>query len=374
MALLELGTTDYGIQELQSLISSYLENYIYGEKESLNLLVSKESGPIKKSISEDRTSLSTKEVELQNKNNKIRAEIQVYLAQTRDGEILENLWSLPLPDGCLAQLTLGKTRKIKAKTVHIFNNRNGKQKGSAVLEFSSKENKKFALKHRVDYYNQRLIWEEKTVEKEGSFKQQDLKFKSEVVENKMRYEKERQKVSGESNMIIRAKPSKTKEKNKAKQYTESDRKKKTKIHLVEKIEKLCSKYIEELKDRVNVDHFSYDLRGITSTKNRFSNRAGRKPSTVFLTGAKVVQAKIGTTRRLDIPSSTDQKLDSHSICLNKNKRKIDDFLELKVKIHNINGVKNNSYRLQELVDFGTREKFNLLGIVETNIIVDKEIL
>ncbi|CAG8597838.1 15575_t:CDS:2, partial [Gigaspora rosea] len=157
----------------------------------------------------------------------------------------------------------------------------------------------------------RLIWEEKTVEKEGSFKQQDLKFKSEVVENKMRYEKERQKVSGESNMIIRAKPSKTKEKNKAKQYTES---------------------------------------------------------------AKVVQAKIGTTRRLDIPSSTDQKLDSHSICLNKNKRKIDDFLELKVKIHNINGVKNNSYRLQELVDFGTREKFNLLGIVETNIIVDKEIL
>ncbi|RIB22287.1 hypothetical protein C2G38_2174322 [Gigaspora rosea] len=47
--------------------------------------------------------------------------------------------------------------------------------------------------------------------------------------------------------------------------------------------------------------------------------------------------------------------------------KIDDFLELKVGIYNINGVKNNSYRLQELVDFSTKKKFNLLDIVETNI-------
>ncbi|CAG8723676.1 9036_t:CDS:2, partial [Gigaspora rosea] len=71
-----------------------------------------------------------------------------------------------------------------------------------------------------------------------------------------------------------------------------------------------------------------------------SNRARRKPSIVLLTGTKVVQAKMGTTRRLDIPS---------------------------IEIYNINGVKNNSYWLQELVDFGIRKKFNLLDIVETNI-------
>ncbi|CAG8827665.1 6153_t:CDS:1, partial [Gigaspora rosea] len=51
---------------------------------------------------------------------------------------------------------------------------------------------------------------------------------------------------------------------------------------------------------------------------------------------------------LDIPSSTNQKLDSCGVYLNRDKGKMDDFLELKVGIHNINGVKNNSYRLQEL--------------------------
>ncbi|CAG8752748.1 11844_t:CDS:1, partial [Gigaspora rosea] len=79
-----------------------------------------------------------------------------------------------------------------------------------------------------------IFWKEKTAEKEGSFKQQDFKFKSEVIGNKIRHGKERQEVSGESNMIIRAESSKTKEKNKGKEYTEGDRKKKTKIYLEEK--------------------------------------------------------------------------------------------------------------------------------------------
>ncbi|CAG8569071.1 25229_t:CDS:2 [Gigaspora rosea] len=137
--------------------------------------------------------------------------------------------------------------------------------------------------------------------KKESFKQQDLKFKSEVVENNMRYEKERQEVSRESNMIVRAESNKIKEKNKVKEYTEGDRKKKAKIQLVEKVENLCSKYIEELK-------------------------------------ASLVQ---------EIISQVKQEEN-----LLQDKGKIDDFLELK---------------LQELVDFGTREKFNLLGIVKMNI-------
>ncbi|CAG8768728.1 168_t:CDS:2, partial [Gigaspora rosea] len=120
-------------------------------------------------------------------------------------------------------------------------------------------------------------------------------------------------------------------KNKEKEYTEGDRKKKTKIYLEGKVEKLCSRYIEELK-------------------------------------ASLVQEIISQIEQEEnLSYSTNQKLDSRNVYLNRNKGKIDDFLELKVGIHNINGVKNDSYRLQELVDFGTREKFNLLGIVETNI-------
>ncbi|CAG8569351.1 24010_t:CDS:2 [Gigaspora rosea] len=56
-----------------------------------------------------------------------------------------------------------------------------KQKGFAVLEFSSEENKEFAYKHEVNYYNQRIIWEKKTTKKEKNFEQQDFKSKSEII-------------------------------------------------------------------------------------------------------------------------------------------------------------------------------------------------
>ncbi|CAG8693282.1 12628_t:CDS:2, partial [Gigaspora rosea] len=142
--------------------------------------------------------------------------------------------------------------------------------------------------------------------------------------NNIRHRKERQEVSGESNMFIRAESSKTKEKNKEKEYTEGDRKKKTKIYLERKVEKLCSRYIEELK-------------------------------------ASLVQEIISQIEQKEnLLHSTKQKLDSRNVYLNRNKGSIDDLLELKVGTYNINGVKNNSYRLQELVDFGTSEKFKLL--------------
>ncbi|CAG8792461.1 22072_t:CDS:2, partial [Gigaspora rosea] len=112
---------------------------------------------------------------------------------------------------------------------------------------------------------------EKTAEKEGSFKQQNFKFKSEVIGNNMKYGKERQVVSEGLNIIIRAESSKPKEKNKVKEYT------------------------EELKASL--------VQAIILRSSR------KKTSTVFLTGAKVVQTKMDTTRRLNIPSSTSQKLD-----------------------------------------------------------------
>ncbi|CAG8759032.1 17127_t:CDS:1, partial [Gigaspora rosea] len=74
------GTSDYGTQELQSQISSCLENYIHEKKKRLDLLVSKESGPLKKSISEDKTSSPTKEVELQ---NKVTQEMEMEIHKTK---------------------------------------------------------------------------------------------------------------------------------------------------------------------------------------------------------------------------------------------------------------------------------------------------
>jgi ribonuclease HI/exonuclease III len=41
--------------------------------------------------------------------------------------------------------------------------------------------------------------------------------------------------------------------------------------------------------------------------------------------------------------------------------------KVKIAIHNINGLKNNHYRLQELLEFGEKMKFSIIGIVETNI-------
>jgi exonuclease III len=43
------------------------------------------------------------------------------------------------------------------------------------------------------------------------------------------------------------------------------------------------------------------------------------------------------------------------------------YSKVKIAVHNINGLKNNQYRLQELIDFGEKMKFNIIGVVETNI-------
>ncbi|CAG8713146.1 25016_t:CDS:2, partial [Gigaspora rosea] len=140
MAISESGTTDYRTQELQSLISSYLENYIHGEKERLDLLVPKESGLLKKSTSEDKKTLPpTKEVELQNK-----------VTQEMETETHKTKLSNP---------------SVNSKSVQT-------PKEEDPIQVLKKET--------INYYNQRLIWEEKTAEKKGSFKQQDFKFKSEV--------------------------------------------------------------------------------------------------------------------------------------------------------------------------------------------------
>ncbi|CAG8853392.1 12417_t:CDS:1, partial [Gigaspora margarita] len=40
---------------------------------------------------------------------------------------------------------------------------------------------------------------------------------------------------------------------------------------------------------------------------------------------------------------------------------------LKLEVHNINGIKKNSQRLQELIDFSKEQNLNIVGITETNI-------
>ena len=44
-----------------------------------------------------------------------------------------------------------------------------------------------------------------------------------------------------------------------------------------------------------------------------------------------------------------------------------NFDNIRIAIHNINGVKNNQYRLQELLDFGEEKDLYIIGIVEINI-------
>ena len=50
-----------------------------------------------------------------------------------------------------------------------------------------------------------------------------------------------------------------------------------------------------------------------------------------------------------------------------NQKYRENFDNIRIAIHNINGLKNNWYRLQELLDFGEEKDFNIIGIVETNI-------
>jgi hypothetical protein len=43
------------------------------------------------------------------------------------------------------------------------------------------------------------------------------------------------------------------------------------------------------------------------------------------------------------------------------------FVDCSIGIHNINGLKGNHYKAQELVELGVEMKYNIIGLVETNI-------
>ena len=43
------------------------------------------------------------------------------------------------------------------------------------------------------------------------------------------------------------------------------------------------------------------------------------------------------------------------------------YTELKIGFHNINGIKGNPYKAQELIDLGQKEELDIIGIIETNI-------
>ena len=40
--------------------------------------------------------------------------------------------------------------------------------------------------------------------------------------------------------------------------------------------------------------------------------------------------------------------------------------QLKIGFHNINGIKGNKTKLQELMDFGIEENLDIIGLTETN--------
>ncbi|KAF0384657.1 hypothetical protein F8M41_011566 [Gigaspora margarita] len=105
-------------------------------------------------------------------------------------------------------------------------------------------------------------------------------------------------------------------------------------------------------------------------RNKPTNKPAQardKSSLVLITVAMGIQTEKGTNRRKNIPTSTRQEKSRLNNQTSLEKKKIEEFIELKVGFHNINRIKNNSYRLQELVDFGIIENFNLLGIVKTSI-------
>ena len=41
--------------------------------------------------------------------------------------------------------------------------------------------------------------------------------------------------------------------------------------------------------------------------------------------------------------------------------------KIKVRMHNINGLKGDSLKLERLVEYCKKKQFNLMGIIETNI-------
>ena len=45
----------------------------------------------------------------------------------------------------------------------------------------------------------------------------------------------------------------------------------------------------------------------------------------------------------------------------------ESFEQVKIKYHNINGIKGNRTKLQKLIDFDIEENLDILGITETNI-------
>ena len=51
----------------------------------------------------------------------------------------------------------------------------------------------------------------------------------------------------------------------------------------------------------------------------------------------------------------------------KSSEKEEHFRSIRLGVHNINGIKENSYKLQELLDYYNEQNFNIVEITKTNI-------
>lgn len=101
---------------------------------------------------------------------------------------------------------------------------------------------------------------------------------------------------------------------------------------------------------------------------KFKKRIGHRSALIAPKGVPVVSKN---------NSALGKDLASHSTDWNRGQNyrgivaleDVDIFSTLKLGVHNINGIKNNTQRLQEVCDYGKRQNINIIGLVETNISV-----
>ncbi|CAG8790472.1 26841_t:CDS:2, partial [Gigaspora margarita] len=104
-------------------------------------------------------------------NNKTRAEVEWSSIKEDIKKKLEANWVLPLRNSQLARITAERSkrielekRRVNAKAVHIFQNKNRNPKSQAVIEFENKEDSERALERKLKYFNYMIEWEHRLEE------------------------------------------------------------------------------------------------------------------------------------------------------------------------------------------------------------------
>src|SRR5260363_49172 len=98
---------------------------------------------------------------------------------------------------------------------------------------------------------------------------------------------------------------------------------------------------------------------------KYKRRIGHRSALIAPKGATVVSTNNSTLGKGLAPHSTDlNRGQNHPGIIAQ--EDVDIFSTLKLGVHNINGIKNNIQRLQEMCNYGKRQNLNIIGLVETN--------